>query len=201
MADASVGADAMAPQDAGAVLDAADAQPASNTEAGDADAAPDYAWQLPPGFPVPAVPANNPMSAEKVTLGRHLFYDVQLSNNQTQSCSSCHQQALAFTDGRAQAIGSTGMQHPRGAMSLANVAYASTLTWANPLELDLEHQALVPMFGDDPISSGSRAATSSNSGSPPTRAIRHSSPRLGRRTRRRSRPITSSRRSRASSAR
>jgi cytochrome c peroxidase len=39
-------------------------------------------------------------------------------------------------------------------MSLANVAYASTLTWANPLQTDLEHQALVPLFGDDPIELG-----------------------------------------------
>src|SRR5581483_1032808 len=63
-------------------------------------------------------------------------------------------QALAFTDGRAHAVGSTGVQHPRSAMSLANVAYASTLTWANPLELDLEHQALIPMMGDDPVELG-----------------------------------------------
>jgi cytochrome c peroxidase len=113
-----------------------------------------YVWNLPPGFPTPAVPDENPMSAEKVDLGRHLFYDKALSRNWTQSCASCHQQALAFTDGRAHAVGSTGAQHPRSAMSLANVAYASTLTWANPLELDLEHQALIPMFGDDPIELG-----------------------------------------------
>jgi len=113
-----------------------------------------YTWNLPQGFPVPVVPADNPMTVEKVRLGRYLFYDTRLSGNQTQSCSTCHQQELAFTDGRAQGLGSTGMLHPRSPMSLANVAYASTLTWANPLMTDLEHQALVPMFGDDPIELG-----------------------------------------------
>ncbi len=151
--------------DAGATPDGAVMAPSAPGDADAADAAADdaadaggdaggYVWNLPPGFPTPAVPDENPMSAEKVDLGRHLFYDKALSNNWTESCASCHQQALAFTDGRAHAVGSTGAQHPRSAMSLANVAYASTLTWANPLELDLEHQALIPMMGDDPVELG-----------------------------------------------
>jgi cytochrome c peroxidase len=44
--------------------------------------------------------------------------------------------------------------HPRGALSLASVAYASALTWGNPLQTHLEDQALVPMFGDHPIELG-----------------------------------------------
>jgi len=113
-----------------------------------------YDWQLPPGFPKPVVPANNPMTPEKVELGRHIFYDEQLSGNGSQSCASCHQQALAFTDGLGRAVGSTGELHPRGSMSLGNVAYTSTLTWANPLLLELERQALVPIFGDSPVELG-----------------------------------------------
>ncbi|HEX4341583.1 MAG TPA: MbnH family di-heme enzyme [Polyangiaceae bacterium] len=123
-------------------------------ESGAVDAGGAFEWNLPPGFPVPLVPDDNPMTSDKVSLGRYLFYDVRLSHNQTESCSTCHQQALAFTDGKAHGVGSTGMVHPRGPMSLANVAYASTLTWANPLQTDLEHQALVPMFGDDPVELG-----------------------------------------------
>jgi cytochrome c peroxidase len=113
-----------------------------------------YDWQLPPGFPEPAVPADNPMTPEKVELGRHLFYDEQLSGNGTQSCASCHAQVRAFTDGLARARGSTGEMHPRSSMSLGNVAYASTLTWANPLLRDLERQALIPIFGDAPVELG-----------------------------------------------
>ncbi len=113
-----------------------------------------YAWSLPDGFPEPRVPEDNPMSEAKVELGRHLFYDVRLSGNQTQSCASCHLQELAFTDGLPRSIGSTGETHPRGAMSLVNVAFAPTLTWASPLLRHLEQQALVPMFGESPVELG-----------------------------------------------
>lgn len=113
-----------------------------------------YEWTLPPGFPLPNVPRGNPMTKEKVELGRYLFYDKRLSLNQTQSCASCHKQELAFTDGRAHGLGSTGELHPRGPMSLANVAYSPVLTWANPNVRTLESQALLPMFGEDPVELG-----------------------------------------------
>lgn len=113
-----------------------------------------YDWGLPAGLPAPMVPANNPMSAQKVELGRHLFYDKRLSGNQTTSCGTCHEQARAFTDGRAQAKGSTGDLHPRSSMSLTNVAYVPALNWANPLIDTLEEQALIPMFGTDPVELG-----------------------------------------------
>ncbi len=124
-----------------------------SADAGGTDAAP-YEWQLPPGFATPVVPADNPMTAEKVELGRRLFYDVRLSRNQTQSCASCHRQEIAFTDGRPHGIGATGAVHPRSSMSLANVAYASTLTWGNPLLVELERQAQIPIFGEDPVELG-----------------------------------------------
>ena len=118
---------------------------------GTAQPAPGFAWDLPKGFPIPAVPADNPMSDAKVALGRHLFYDLRLSGNGAQSCATCHQQERAFTDGLATSAGSTGVDHPRNSMSLVNVAYAATLTWANPSLTRLEDQALVPMFGRHPI--------------------------------------------------
>lgn len=116
--------------------------------------APAYVWDLPKGFPLPRVPKDNPMSEAKVALGRRLFFDVRLSGNGKQSCGSCHEPAKAFTDGRATSLGSTGEAHPRGAMSLANVGYAAALTWANPILLTLEQQAVVPMFGDAPVELG-----------------------------------------------
>jgi cytochrome c peroxidase len=114
----------------------------------------DFDWDLPAGFPFPNVPADNPVTAAKVTLGRYLFYDKRLSANQTQSCATCHQQRYAFADARGRGIGSTGEVHPRGAMSLANVAYSPVLTWANPGMRKLEQQALVPIFGDHPVEMG-----------------------------------------------
>jgi len=94
------------------------------------------------------------MSEAKVELGRRLFYDKRLSDNQTYSCATCHLQEKAFTDGLAHAVGSTGEIHPRGSMGLVNVAYASRLTWANPLIEDLEQQARLPMFGETPVELG-----------------------------------------------
>ena len=115
---------------------------------------PGYTWVLPPGFPAPEVPADNPMSAVKVELGRRLFYDTRLSGNQTFSCASCHRQELAFSDGRARGLGSTGMLHPRGPQPLVNLAYLDVFTWANSVVPSLEMQALVPMTGFDPIELG-----------------------------------------------
>ena len=114
----------------------------------------DFDWNLPKGFPRPAVPASNPMSAAKVELGRYLFYDKRMSVNGKESCGSCHRQELAFTDGRAHAEGTTGQAHPRSSMSLVNVAYAPSLTWANPTLDSLEEQALTPMLGEEPIELG-----------------------------------------------
>ena len=94
------------------------------------------------------------MSAAKVELGRYLFYDARLSINGRTSCATCHRQELAFTDGRAVSVGTTGESHSRGAMSLVNVAYNASLTWANPQMKELEQQALVPMFGTHPVELG-----------------------------------------------
>jgi cytochrome c peroxidase len=113
---------------------------------------------LPANFPIPAVPADNPMSRAKVALGRYLFYDKQLSGNGTFACASCHFQDRAFTDGRAVALGSTGESHPRNAQGLANVAFNATLTWANPLLLTLEQQMETPLFGSHPVEMGLNTA-------------------------------------------
>ena len=119
-----------------------------------ATAASDWVWKLPSYFPPPRVPADNPMSQAKVALGRNLFYDQRLSGNGTQSCGSCHLQKLAFTDGRAHGLGSTGQLHPRSPMALGNVAYYSTYTWANPALITLERQITNPIFGETPVEMG-----------------------------------------------
>ena len=113
-----------------------------------------YNWNLPLWTPQPVVPENNPMTASKVELGRHLFYEPRLSITEQYSCATCHKQALAFTDGRKVAIGSTDEPHARNSMSLANVGYSPVLTWANPLMTNLENQALIPIFGEHPVEMG-----------------------------------------------
>lgn len=115
-----------------------------------------YAWNLPKGFPKPRVPADNPMSAAKVELGRRVFYDTRMSVNGRASCATCHRQELAFTDGRAVSVGATGEKHSRSSMSLVNVAYNAVLTWSNPQMTELERQALVPLYGEHPVELGLR---------------------------------------------
>ncbi len=119
-----------------------------------ADSAVAYQWDLPAGFPLPRVPDENPMSAAKVELGRYLFYEPQLSGNGTMSCSSCHIQALAFSDGKVTAHGSTDQALLRNSQALVNVAYNATLTWANPVLTDVEKQVLIPLFGEFPVEMG-----------------------------------------------
>ena len=113
-----------------------------------------FSWDLPAWVPRPMVPSDNPMTAEKIELGRHLFYDKRLSADESMSCATCHQQEKAFTDGLPFAEGITKEKGARSSMSLANVAYLPVLTWANPNLTALEVQALVPIFGEHPIEMG-----------------------------------------------
>jgi cytochrome c peroxidase len=119
-----------------------------------ADKPDSYHWNKPEWVPDPVVPADNPMSEAKVELGRHLFYDKQLSLDNTKACASCHLQDKAFTDGRALPLGIHDTQGVRSAMMLANVAYLPVLTWANPNQKHLERQLLLPLFGISPVELG-----------------------------------------------
>ena len=94
------------------------------------------------------------MSAEKVALGRALFYDTRLSGDGSMSCATCHRQELAFTDSRDRPVGVTGEVHPRSAMSLTNVAYNVSFTWDDPGSRSLEEQLTTPIFGHDPVEMG-----------------------------------------------
>lgn len=106
----------------------------------------DFAWRLPPGFPEPAVPADNPMSTAKVALGRRLFSDPRLSVSGRHSCQSCHEPARAFTDGLARSRGATGASLPLNAPTLLNVAYNVSYGWRDPQVRTLEQQMLGPLL-------------------------------------------------------
>ncbi|BDX06975.1 MbnH family di-heme enzyme [Planctobacterium marinum] len=117
-------------------------------------APPPWDWNIPEGFPAPSVPEDNPMTAAKVELGRHLFYDRNLSANQVQSCANCHQQQFAFSEPLPHSNGSTGDKVRRNSMPLVNVAYNAHLTWAHTELTTLETQILIPMFSEEPIELG-----------------------------------------------
>ena len=91
------------------------------------------------------VPADNPLTREGVELGRRLFYDPRLSANGKVSCSTCHIQRLAFTDGRAASIGVSGRPLTFNAMTLANLMWGPQRFFWNGRAATLEEQALVPL--------------------------------------------------------
>jgi len=57
-------------------------------------------------------PEDNQLTAEKIELGRRLFFDRRLSRDQSISCATCHDPARAFSDGRRTAVGVFGRSGP-----------------------------------------------------------------------------------------
>ena len=107
---------------------------------------------LPEHFLVDAVttlsntPANNPVTDEGATLGRVLFYDTNLSANDTVACASCHSQDIGFTDSATSSEGFEGGLTGRNSMSLANSGYYPNghFFWDERAET-LEDQVLQPI--------------------------------------------------------
>ena len=90
------------------------------------------------------VPVDNPMTAEKIELGRRLFFDKRLSRDGTVACASCHHPDKAFTDGRAVSVGVGERVGRRNAPTLLNCAYGKTMFW-DSRATTLEEQALMPL--------------------------------------------------------
>jgi cytochrome c peroxidase len=90
------------------------------------------------------VPEDNPLTAQKIELGRRLFSDRRLSRDGTIACASCHDPARAFADGRAQAVGVFGRQGRRSAPALINRGYGRAFFWDARVS-SLEEQVLKPI--------------------------------------------------------
>src|SRR5438105_10767177 len=75
-------------------------------------AAPSNPLVIPAGFPKPPIPATNPLTPDKVELGRYLFYETKLSADDTKSCQSCHALSTSFSDQGHPT--STGVRFGRG---------------------------------------------------------------------------------------
>jgi cytochrome c peroxidase len=74
-------------------------------------------------------PADNPLTVEGIALGRKLFYEKMLSNDNTVSCASCHKQANAFDDPRPFSQGTNGSFGGRNAMAIVNAAWDKHFFW------------------------------------------------------------------------
>ncbi|MES2374688.1 MAG: cytochrome c peroxidase [Bacteroidota bacterium] len=91
-------------------------------------------------------PATNPVTNDGATLGRVLFYDKNLSKNNTVSCGSCHRQDLSFSDSAIKSVGFLGGTTDRHSMQLLNVRfYRSGRMFWDERAATLEDQVLQPI--------------------------------------------------------
>lgn len=90
------------------------------------------------------VPEDNPMTWEKVALGRDLFFDTRLSRDNSVSCSTCHVAKRAFSDDRPIAIGIGGRLGRRNVPALINRGYGGAFFW-DARTKSLEEQVLAPI--------------------------------------------------------
>lgn len=97
---------------------------------------------------------NSAVSKEPVIaqsqLGRFLFYDTQLSYNNTKSCSSCHDPKFAFSDGYRRSTGADGYAVKRNAPSLLNAKFLTAYTWGDSSIHELKEQLILPFFNNNP---------------------------------------------------
>jgi len=89
-------------------------------------------------------PAENPTTAEKVALGRRLFFDARLSGDNAMSCATCHLPSKAWTDGLPLAKGREGATLSRNTPALLNLAFFERYMWDGRAN-SLEAQALLPI--------------------------------------------------------
>jgi cytochrome c peroxidase len=103
-------------------------------------------FELPAGVLEPIVPADNPVTSEKVELGRKLYFDTRLSSDGTVACATCHAPQSGFADprGTPTSLGVGGKLGTRNTPSSLNAAFLSAQFWDGRAET-LEEQALQPI--------------------------------------------------------
>jgi cytochrome c peroxidase len=110
-----------------------------------------YTWQA---LPLTApYPQDNPPTAEKINLGKKLFFDKRLSADGSLSCASCHELSnkKGGGDGLSASIGINGQQGTRNAPTVLNAAFQKLLFW-DGRAASLEDQAKGPLI--NPIEMG-----------------------------------------------
>jgi cytochrome c peroxidase len=123
------------------------------TTAANAQSATEYKLKIPFGLEETAVviPADNPLTNEKVELGRLLVFDKRLSQDNTIACMSCHLAKFAFTDGKPVATGIRGQKGGRSAPVSFNRVFSTAQFW-DGRAATLEAQSIGPFT--NPIEHG-----------------------------------------------
>jgi len=103
-----------------------------------------YQLQISATFPIPDLPRDNPLTGEGVALGGRLFFDRRLSAGSLQSCATCHNPRLAFSQPRRFSRGVDGGLGTRNAMALENLAWKNSFFW-DGRATTLREQVLQPI--------------------------------------------------------
>ncbi len=96
-------------------------------------------------------PKSNAITADKVTLGRALFFDPRLSGSGAISCATCHNPGLAWEDGLKKGLGHLGTPLGRHTPTILNVAYGEPYFW-DGRAATLEDQAKGPLMSNKEMS-------------------------------------------------
>ncbi len=105
--------------------------------------------------PLPKVksPRDNPTTAEKVELGKMLFFDPRLSGNDHWACSTCHNPSLGFSDGLPRSLGFGDEQElDRHTPTVLNIAFNSLQFW-DGRAATMEEQAVAPIQAEREMNS------------------------------------------------
>jgi len=103
-----------------------------------------YEFKMSATFPMPDLPCDNPLTVERVELGKKLFFEKRVSINDAQSCSDCHLPDKAFADSRGVARGAEGQLGTRNSMALMNLAWKKEFFWDGRAHT-LREQVLQPI--------------------------------------------------------
>ncbi len=124
------------------------AEPAETKPAEKAAAA---GGKVPLGLPPLAMPDDNPMTPEKVELGKLLYFDTRMSKDRTISCATCHDPKMAWAEHTPTSDGIGHQKGARNAPTVINAAYAKSQFWDGRAKT-LEEQAVGPV--ENPIEMG-----------------------------------------------
>src|SRR5215203_1236879 len=118
----------------------------------------EFRFLIPKGIPEnlwrKSIPADNPMTAEKVALGEMLFFDKRLSSSGSVSCAVCHDPANAFTDHQPLSTGASSNIGTRNVPTILNSMFSERLFWDGRAG-SLEEQAKQPLTNASEMGMGS----------------------------------------------
>lgn len=99
------------------------------------------------------IPKDNPLTKEKIDLGRDLFFDRRLSVDGTVSCDFCHSPILGFSDGRYFASGVFGLKSKRNTITILNRIFGQEYYWDGSIksieEVIIDHIEDTNVFGNN----------------------------------------------------